>query len=102
MGIISLRSPLMFWLTSLSIFSCVTVLFPVHGIANAQNIPQGQCIQNAFGEQKCGYNCVRNAFGEMACADWPGGKCTQNAFGEQQCGPPAPRNWSDSYTNRSD
>ncbi len=26
------RSPLMFWLTSLSIFSCVTVLFPIHGI----------------------------------------------------------------------
>ncbi len=32
MGIISLRSPLMFWLTSLSILSCVTVLFPIHDI----------------------------------------------------------------------
>ena len=31
------RSPLMFWLTSLSIFLCVTVLFPIHGITAQTN-----------------------------------------------------------------
>ena len=58
-----------------------------------QQVPQGECITNAFGQQLCGYNCAQNAFGKMACADWPGGICTVNAFGTITCGPPAPPNW---------
>jgi len=69
------------------------VINPIHHGA-AREIPKGQCITNAFGQQLCGYNCVKNSFGDMKCADWPGGVCTVNAFGDITCGPPAPPNWN--------
>ncbi|QLE40959.1 hypothetical protein FD723_11170 [Nostoc sp. C052] len=67
--------------------------------AAAQEIPKGQCITNAYGQQLCGYNCVKNQFGDMKCADWPGGVCTVNVYGEITCGPPAPPNWTLGYTS---
>jgi hypothetical protein len=64
----------------------------------AQEIPKAECV-SAYGQTKCGYSCIA-AYGDIKCANWAGGAC-KAAYGDIICGPPAPPNWIDAYSNRS-
>lgn len=43
------------------------------------------CIQNAFGQQACGYNCAQS-LQTVQCASTPDQNCVANNFGQIQCG----------------